>query len=145
MKPSAIAAATSTGRADSISSSVFSTPIRSRHALRAAGAGNDAERDFGKSEARAGSRDPIVAGKRDLETAAHDDAVHARDDRHRQLFQAAGTMSRYFSSLGGPENSAMSAPEKNVLALADQRDGRNARPRLGYRRSLRTDPRARLP
>ena len=53
---------------------------QSRHALRAAGARNDAERDFRHPEARARRRHAVVAGERDLESTAHDGAMHGGDD-----------------------------------------------------------------
>ena len=54
-----------------------------RHALRAAGAGEDAELHLGKAELRRRHRDAIVAAERDFEPAAQRGAVDRDHDRLR--------------------------------------------------------------
>jgi hypothetical protein len=54
---------------------------QARRALRAARAGQQAERDFGQPELRAGQREPVMRGERDLEAAAERRAVQR--DHHR--------------------------------------------------------------
>src|SRR5438105_4007885 len=58
---------------------------QARQALRATGAGDDAERHLGKAEARTGRGDAIVAGERDLESSSHHGAVHGGHHRERQV------------------------------------------------------------
>ena len=57
--------------------------MQPRDALRAAAAGEEADLDLGQADARlvAVGDDPIVAGERQLEAAAHADAVDRRRDR----------------------------------------------------------------
>jgi hypothetical protein len=62
-------------------------PDEPRHTLGAAGAGDDAKRDFRQAEARAGQRHPVMTGERNLKAPAQYRAVHARDDRNLQGFQ----------------------------------------------------------
>ena len=59
-------------------------PDQPRHALGAARARDDPQRDLGKSEPRARRRHPVVAGEGDLEPAAHHGPVHGGDDGERQ-------------------------------------------------------------
>ena len=54
---------------------------QARQPLRAAGAGNDAEQHFGLADLGAGDGDAVVAGHRELETAAERVAVNRRDER----------------------------------------------------------------
>ena len=93
-----------------------------RQPLRAAGAGNDAERHLGQGESRGRRRNAIVAGERDLEPSAHHRAVHGGDHRNLSASKPLNSV-RYSASFGGPANSPMSAPEKKVRAFADQDDG----------------------
>ena len=59
-----------------------------RQALRAAGAGQDAELDLGQAEQRLGRGDPVVAGERELEAAAEREAADRGDERLRHLVLA---------------------------------------------------------
>ena len=55
-----------------------------RHALRAARARDDAEGDLRQAKARARERDAVVAGERDLKSAAEHRAVHRCEERNGQ-------------------------------------------------------------
>src|SRR5260370_29945593 len=59
---------------------------KSRHALRAAVAGDDAECDFWEAEVRFFGGDPDVAGQRDLASTTEREAVDRGDDRLRKSF-----------------------------------------------------------
>ena len=59
---------------------------QARRALRAARAGQQAERDFGQPELRARHREPVMRGERDFEAAAERRAVQRDHDRLRARF-----------------------------------------------------------
>ncbi len=67
--------------------SAFSTPAQSRQPLRAAGAGNEPELDFGQAEFRRRHRDAIMARQRHFEAAAERGAVNGGDNRLRIVFE----------------------------------------------------------
>ena len=74
---------------------------QSRQALRAAAARQQADLDLGQAHRRARRRDAIVAGERELESAAECGAVDRRDDRLRALFDvSAGRPLRLFIGTG---------------------------------------------
>ena len=86
--------------------------------------GNDAQRDFRQAEARARRGDPIVAGQRDFEAAAHHRAVHGCDHGNIQLLEpseqpAIGLL------LGRPGKLADVGAGKKGAALAGQHHGLN--------------------
>ncbi len=58
---------------------------QARQALRAAGAGDEAELDLGQAELGRGNGDAVVADQRDLEAAAERCAVDRGDDRLRAV------------------------------------------------------------
>ena len=62
---------------------------QARHALRAAGARDDAERQFRQAQARAVGGDAVVAGERDLGAGAERGAVDRGDDRNGQVLDQA--------------------------------------------------------
>jgi hypothetical protein len=88
-----------------------------RQSLRAAGAGQDAELDLGQRDLRAGSGHAKMAAKRQLEAAAHRNAVDRRDDRlARPLDRIRITVcSDGSASAFGELNSRMSAPPEKAL------------------------------
>ena len=59
-------------------------------ALRAAAARQDADADLGQTDLRVLGRDPDVARERDLQPAAHAEAVDRDDERLREGFDAVG-------------------------------------------------------
>ena len=87
--------------------------------------GNDAERDFRHAEARAGRRNPVVTSERDLQAAAHDRAVHGRDDRERQRFVAIEQAAVLLFLRRPAELADVRAGEERG-SLAQQHDGPNA-------------------
>jgi hypothetical protein len=62
---------------------------QARHALRAAGAGDDAEGDFRQAELGAFLRDTVVAGDGRLDAAAHHRAMQRCHHRHRAVLDQA--------------------------------------------------------
>ena len=61
---------------------------KARHALRAASAREDAQRDFRQAEARARSGKAVVAGQRDFHAAAEHRAVHGSRDGQADVLEA---------------------------------------------------------
>ena len=70
-----------------MNSSAFSAPISRGSRCVPPAPGNDAQRHLGQGETRGRRGDAIVAGQRDLETAAHHGAVHGGDDGHVQRLE----------------------------------------------------------
>ena len=66
----------------------FPLAEEARHALRAAVAGNDAQRDLGQSDLRVLRGDADVTGQRQLAAAAEGEAVDRGDDRLREALDA---------------------------------------------------------
>ena len=67
---------------------------QARQALRAAGAGQEAELDLGQADARRRGSDPEMAGERQLEAAAERGAVQGRDDRLRHRLDRGDDLAR---------------------------------------------------
>ncbi len=85
--PSASARAAESGLPSVHISSASRGAAQPRQPLRAAGAGNDAEQHFRLADLGARHRDAVVAGHRELETAAERVAVNGRDQRLGRILE----------------------------------------------------------
>jgi hypothetical protein len=107
-------------------------PEQARQALRAAGAGQDAELHFRQRDLRAGHGDAVVAAERQLEAAAHAGAADGGDDRLGGRLDDAdhGVEVRFGQRLGRIELADIGAAGEG-LGAADQHDGLYGR--VGHR------------
>jgi hypothetical protein len=92
-----------------------------RHALRAAGPRNDAERHFRHPKASRGCRDTVVAREGYLHTPAHDRAMHGGDDRKGQRFDSVEERAIFDLTRRPAEFADIGAREEGT-ALAHQHD-----------------------
>ena len=94
--------------------SAVSTPSSARQALRAAGAGDQAELHFGQRDLRRAVGDAVMAAERELEAAAQRGAVDRGDDRLvERLDVVRSLIKRRAGACGGLPNSLMSAPPRS--------------------------------
>ena len=120
---------------------------QARQALRAAGAGQQAELDLGQAELRLWRRDAIVARQRELEAAAQRVAVDRRDVRFccRRRAQRSRRGSVLVSGVGSVLKSLTSAPPLkmpfapvNTTAFTRRVGSRPPRPPRAARPKTRT-------
>ena len=110
-----------------------------RQALRAAGARQQAELHFRQRDLRARRGDAVVAAERQLEPAAHADAVDRGDDRLGARSRARGSRCSRFgsaSALGEPNSRDVGAARERLAGAGDD-DRLDRRRRRGARRARR--------
>ena len=93
-----------------------------RQALRAAGARQEAELHLGQRDLRARRGDAVVAAERELEAAAHADAVDRGDDRlGARLERARSRVSRFgsASAFGVPNSLDVGAARERLAGAGD--------------------------
>ena len=99
-----------------------------RQALRALGAGKQADGDLGQAELGRVSHDAEVAAERELKPAAERKALDARNGRHGQRLEGVddfgqGGVARLFSLFGAAEARDVSAGAERARAGAAEHDG----------------------
>jgi hypothetical protein len=102
-------------------------PDHPRQPLRAAGAGQQAELDFGQRDLRIGLRHAVVGAERQLQPAAHADTrdrsdhrlgrVFERSDQRRQPRLAQGIRRAEFLDIGATRERALAAGDDDRLHL----------------------------